>query len=100
MSRYFPKQIAQWILIAILLTPAASFAQLLQGQVPNLRAYDKTGINVFEPRKDTSAVFNGPTLRIGAGFTQEFQNLKHENTATKSNSGALQASTARPSNQS
>src|SRR3569833_1137531 len=89
MSRYFPKQIAQWILIAIILMPAAGFAQLLQGQVPNLRAYDKTGINVFETRKDTSAVFNGPTLRIGAGFTQEFQNLKHQNTATKSNSGAL-----------
>lgn len=90
MSRYFsPKQIAKWALFALFLMPAAAFAQLLQGQIPNMRSYDKTGINVFEPRKDTSAVFNGPTLRIGAGFTQEFQNLKHQNTATKSNSAAL-----------
>jgi len=83
MLHNFPKQIARWVLIAIFLMPAAAFAQLLQGQIPNMRAYDKTGINVFEPRKDTATTFNGPTLRIGAGFTQEFQNLKHENNVKK-----------------
>lgn len=89
MLHNFPKQIVRWALITASLMPAAAFAQLLQGQIPNMRTYDKTGINVFEPRKDTSAVFNGPTVRIGAGFTQEFQNLKHENNANKVPANAL-----------
>ncbi|HVW61722.1 MAG TPA: hypothetical protein VHC48_16835 [Puia sp.] len=90
MLHEFPKQIVRWVLMAASLMPAAAFAQLLQGQIPNMRAYDKTGINVFEARKDTSAAFNGPTLRIGAGFTQEFQGLKHENSTTKAgNTAAL-----------
>lgn len=55
-------------------------AQLLQGTIPNMRPYDKSGINYFETKKDT-ATFNGPTLRIGAGFTQEFQNLQDQNSS-------------------
>jgi hypothetical protein len=82
MTHNLPKQIARWILFALTLLPVGAFAQLLQGQIPNMRPYDKSGINVFEAPKD-SAVFTGPTLRIGAGFTQEFQNLKHENNAAK-----------------
>lgn len=53
--------------------------QWLQGKVANLRAYDKTGINVFEDAKDTTTKYNGLTVKWGAGFTQQFQNLKHEN---------------------
>lgn len=60
------------------LLPRAASAQLLQGKVPNMRPYDQGGINYFESKKDTQT-FNGPTLRIGAGFTQEFQNLKDHN---------------------
>jgi hypothetical protein len=88
MRPFSPRQIVHWILFAAVLLPAGAFAQLLQGQIPNMRAYDKTGINVFESRKDTAA-FNGPTLRIGAGFTQEFQGLKHENSTTKATGGGL-----------
>jgi hypothetical protein len=69
------------------LLPFGSHAQLLQGKVPNMRPYDQTGINYFETKKDTQT-FNGPTLRIGAGFTQEFQNLKDRNyMGEKSNNG-------------
>ena len=60
------------------LFPRGTSAQLLQGKVPNMRPYDKGGINYFETKKDTG-MFNGPTLRIGAGFTQEFQNLTDHN---------------------
>jgi len=50
-------------------------------EVANLRPYDQTGIHVFESPKDSNAVFNGLKVGWGAGFTQSFQNLKHENAA-------------------
>lgn len=63
--------------VAMALSGAAS-AQLLQGKIPNMRPYDQRGINQFETKKDTAA-FTGPTVRIGAGFTQEFQGLQDRN---------------------
>ena len=50
-----------------------------QAQIDNLRAYDKTGINVFETPKVLDTKFDGLKVRIGAGFTQPFQSLSHEN---------------------
>ena len=50
-------------------------------EVANLRPYDKSGINVFEAPKDTNAAFDKLRVQWGAGFTQSFQGLKHENTA-------------------
>jgi hypothetical protein len=65
-------------LLLFLFAPALSFAQM--GEVSNLRPYDKSGINVFETPKDNGpSTFNGLSLRFGAGFTQSFQSLKHEN---------------------
>jgi hypothetical protein len=55
--------------------------QWLQGKISNIRAYDKTGINVFEDPKDSATTFNGLAIKWGSGFTEQFQNLKHENTA-------------------
>ncbi len=52
-----------------------------QAQVNNLRPYDKSGINIFETAKDTNAVFDKLKVQFGAGFTQSFQGLKHENAA-------------------
>ncbi len=52
------------------------------GKISNLRPYDKKGINIFEPPKDTSVKFDGLQVRFGAGFTQAFQNLKDENDHT------------------
>lgn len=43
------------------------------------RAYDKTGINVFETSKDSNAAFNGLGVRLGGGFAQGYQALSHEN---------------------
>lgn len=44
------------------------------------RPYDQKGINVFETSKmrDTIA-YDGMRVRLGAGFTQQFQSLKHRN---------------------
>jgi hypothetical protein len=50
------------------------------------RPYDQRGINVFETTKQADSIpFEGPRLRFGAGFTQQFQNLKHENKSATNN---------------
>lgn len=44
------------------------------------RPYDQRGINVFETSKQPDSLqFDGLRVRLGAGFTQQFQNLKHSN---------------------
>jgi hypothetical protein len=63
--------------IAVLLI--TMFSLNAQAQVSNLRPYDKSGINVFEAPKDSNAVFERLNVQFGAGFTQSFQGLKHEN---------------------
>jgi len=61
-----------------------------QGDIANLRHYDKSGINVFEDPKDNNSTFDKLKVQFGAGFTQQFQNLKHENpTALKNNIGSF-----------
>ncbi|RYE58136.1 MAG: hypothetical protein EOP48_04250 [Sphingobacteriales bacterium] len=55
------------------------FGSNLMAQVVNLRPYDKSGINVFEAPKDNNVVFDKLSIQFGAGFTQSFQGLKHEN---------------------
>jgi len=77
MKRLF-QNIAYLSFLLAAVAPAGLKAQTLQGSIPNLRAYDKSGINVFETKKD-SVPFDGVKVRIGAGFTQEFQNLKEKN---------------------
>lgn len=47
--------------------------------VTNLRPYDQDGINVFEAAKDTNVTFDGLKVKFGAGFTQSFQGLEHDN---------------------
>lgn len=46
------------------------------------RPYDQRGINVFETSKQPDSIaYEGLRIRVGAGFTQQFQGLKHKNTA-------------------
>src|ERR1051325_8996608 len=46
------------------------------------RPYDQRGLNVFETSKMPDSIpFQGLRTRFGAGFTQNFQSLKHSNTA-------------------
>ena len=49
--------------------------------VRNVRPYDQRGVNMFEVPKISSEGFAGPTLDIGAAFTQPFQSIKHSNDA-------------------
>lgn len=66
--------------------PLATMAQLVDkefyGRPSYWRPYDQRGINVFETSKTDSLLFEGLRMRFGAGFTQQFQSLKHSNTAT------------------
>ncbi len=59
-------------------------SNLLVAQDSQLQFYkywDKRGINVFEPSKtDEQAEFTGMKFKIGASFTQDYQQLKHSNT--------------------
>ena len=50
------------------------------------RPYDQRGINVFETTKNADTLaYEGPRVRFGAGFTQQYQNLKHENKTALNN---------------
>ena len=64
------------------------------------RPYDQTGINVFETTKKPDPVpFEGLRIRFGAGFTQQFQSLKHENPdALKNDVGSFVNGTSVPGN--
>ena len=46
------------------------------------RAYDQTGINVFEPSKTETMAYEGFKLHIGGSFRQGYQMLSHENVDT------------------
>jgi hypothetical protein len=54
-------------------------------QIDNWRAWDQTGVNVFEAPKSTDAVFDGTKVRIGGAFNQQYQSLSHSNDTTGGN---------------
>ncbi len=87
-------KIASYLLVLLMVAnPFSSFAQNREGgkkrtvihrvkkdgAFDNFRAYDKEGVNVFEPVKEATLPFDGVKVKFGAGFTQSFQALKHEN---------------------
>jgi hypothetical protein len=50
--------------------------------INHIRPADQRGVNVFEATKDDQVPFSGFALSFGGAFTQEFQGLGHQNTAT------------------
>jgi hypothetical protein len=50
--------------------------------IQNIRPNDQRGINVFEAPKEEGVPFEGFKLDFGAAFTQQFQSIDHENSAT------------------
>jgi len=82
MKKNFLKYTKAGLLIACML-PIAAMAQDKEfyGRPSNWRPYDKTSINVFETSKVDTVPFEGPRIRFGTGFTMQFQDLKHSNTA-------------------
>jgi len=98
MEHSFPRA-TRFVVVAAAITmaaPASASAQSSQPQtgipstytnwVPSIRVQhfrprDERGLNMFEPPKDDSLVVTGFSLQWGAAFTQEFQGLRHTNTA-------------------
>ena len=85
--RAMPRPRARRAAVAVLLvaalpaTAAAQDVSIRDSVVQHFRPYTQRGINVFEPPKFDSVAFDGPRLKIGAAFTQQFQGLSHENAA-------------------
>lgn len=73
------------ILSSALVTLLCAAPLLMQAQdINNIRPYDQSGVNVFEPQKDeANPAFDKIKVKIGAGFSQEYQGLEHSNTANK-----------------
>src|SRR5688500_18173125 len=62
-----------------MITNAQSFKEVYM-RPSYWRPYDQTGINVFETSKQPDSIdYEGLRVRLGAGFTQQFQGLKHSN---------------------
>jgi len=56
-------------------------------QIGYFRTHDGRGINVFEAPKREGAPYDGFHIQWGAAFTQQFQALRHHNTATPNVTG-------------
>ncbi|AEW00523.1 hypothetical protein A4D02_24650 [Niastella koreensis] len=79
------------VMLLLLVLPAVIFAQdekFSYGRPAYWRPYDKSGINVFETSKDNLIPYDGMRIRLGAGFTQQYQNLKHENPGASNYEGS------------
>ncbi|HNC31149.1 MAG TPA: hypothetical protein PKX08_14140, partial [Cyclobacteriaceae bacterium] len=65
------------VTMALLVT--AQLARAQRGEIQYFRPYDQRGLNVFETSKVDTVQFDGFKVRLGANFTQGYQNLKHSN---------------------
>jgi hypothetical protein len=79
----YNKNLVRLMFAGVLALPLMTSAQVekITYQRPSyFRPYDQSGINVFETTKQDDPVkYDGMRVRFGAGFTQQYQNLKHEN---------------------
>jgi hypothetical protein len=50
-------------------------------EIQHMRAPDQRGLNVFESPKEETVPFTGFKLNWGGAFTQQYQNLTHQNSA-------------------
>ena len=62
-------------------------AQVRPVEISHFRPHDARALNQFEPPKAENIPYTGFKLTWGAAFTQQFQALDHENTATPVISG-------------
>src|SRR5689334_6308291 len=87
MKTNFSINLRKMALVAACAIPLATMAQKEFYLRPSYwRPYDQRGINVFETTKTPDSIpFEGLRIRFGAGFTMQFQDLKHENPAAVNN---------------
>ena len=73
------KRFQYLILFAIVTIGFPTVAQ--QPTLQYFRPNNKMGLNVFENNKNDTTSFTGIKVRVGGNFTQDFQALKHQNSA-------------------
>src|SRR5690606_35726202 len=69
------------LLLAICSFTLGAMAQVTLEDAQYWRPYDHRGINIFETGKADTVNFEGLKVRLGGGFAQQFQALKHSNTS-------------------
>lgn len=82
----FNLNMRKMLLAAVMALPVFAVAQF-SDNIQYYRYHDQRGINVFEAPKTTDVKFEKLQVRFGAGFTQQFQGLKHENPTALNNGG-------------
>lgn len=80
MNCYSTNFIRTGLFLFLVTLPYLSYAQPAKN-LPFWRPYDQRGLNVFETGKQDTVDYDGPDLRWGAAFTQQFQALDHDNEA-------------------
>lgn len=73
------KRSPHFLFVFFLLTISAAYAQ--QPAIQYFRPNDKTGLNIFEPSKETDVAYEDLKIRIGGAFALQYQALDHENDA-------------------
>lgn len=71
------KKLALMFVVCFLTLTA--FGQVTLEDAQYWRPYDQRGINVFEVGKEDTVAFDGIKVRLGGGFAQQFQAVKHSN---------------------
>src|SRR5690554_1560593 len=69
------------LLLAICSFTFTAMAQVILEDAQYWRPYDHRGINIFETGKTDTVNFDGIKVRLGGGFAQQFQALKHSNSS-------------------
>jgi hypothetical protein len=73
-------KIIQSLLVAILIL-ASGVVYAQQPALQYFRPNDKNGLNVFEPSKEDTVIFDGLKVRVGGDFAMQFQGIRQSNTA-------------------
>jgi len=79
------KKYAKQIFVSLLGLLFFGYLSAQSNELQYYRFWDQRGINVFEPLKNNTATFNGLYVRVGGGFTQQFQGITHSNKADAAN---------------
>ncbi len=70
-------------LLAIMILTTISFSAMAQRQkMQYFRPNNQEGIHVFETTKNDTNVFRKMRVQVGGNFSQDFQAIKHQNSAT------------------
>ncbi|MAN88389.1 MAG: hypothetical protein CL555_16735 [Algoriphagus sp.] len=73
-------KITQSLLVAILIL-ASGVVYAQQPALQYFRPNDKNGLNVFEPSKEDTVIFDGLKVRVGGDFAMQIQGIRQSNTA-------------------